>query len=313
MQKECFEFLSCDNKTKIHAVKWIPDNGSYKAVLQISHGMIEYIERYEKFAEFMTLNGYMVVGHDHLGHGQSVLSESELGYFSEANQSDILVEDMHQLRKIIQKEDTEKPYFMMAHSMGSYMLRKYLTIHGDNLRGAILCGTGYVSRITTTIGLVVVNILGRLRGWHYVSRFVEKYSFGKAYRSFDMTGADLKNSWLTRDTDIVKWYYAQPLCTFSFTVSGYKGLLEAVHFDCDMKNIKKIPKKLPIFIISGAEDPVGNMGVGVKKVYDMIKEAKNQDVTYKLYDNCRHEILNEFDKEKVYRDILAWTNVRIET
>ena len=313
MQKKEFKFLSKDVRTQIHAVKWLPDDGSYKAILQITHGMVEFIERYEAFAQFMTENGYMVTGHDHLGHGQSVLSEKELGYFTDECQSDVLIEDMHKLRTLIQQENAGVPYFMFAHSMGSYMLRKYLTIYNDNLRGAIICGTGYIPENTTALGLKIVDMLGKLRGWHHVSRMVEKLSFGKSYRQFDMTGRHPENSWLTRDKEIVSWYYSNPLCTFPFTLSGYRGLMEAVQYDCRQENVDKIPNKLPVFIISGSDDPVGDMGAGVKKVYDMIKASGNQDVTYKLYDGYRHEILNEIGKEQVYRDILAWTNVRIET
>lgn len=313
MQKKDFNFASADGRTQIHAVKWLPDDGNYKAILQITHGMIEFIERYEKFARFMVGNGYMIVGHDHIGHGQSVVSRKELGYFTEDGQSDVLVEDMHRLRTLVQGENTGVPYFMFAHSMGSYLLRKYLTVHGDNLRGAIICGTGYIPEKTTALGLKVVDFLGKVKGWHYVSRMVEKLSFGKPYKKFDMTGKNPANSWLTRDEEIVRWYYANPLCTFKFTVSGYKGLMETVQYDCRQENVDKIPKKLPVFIISGSDDPVGDLGIGVKKVYDMIKASGNQDVTYKLYDGYRHEILNEIGKEKVYNDILAWTNVRIET
>ena len=128
---EKFTFLSADGKTTIHAVKWIPEDGKYEAILQITHGMIEFVERYRLFAEFLTENGFMVVGHDHLGHGDSVASKDDWGYFAE-NPSDTVIADMHALRTMIQKENPGVPYFMMGHSMGSYMLRKYLTIHNDD-------------------------------------------------------------------------------------------------------------------------------------------------------------------------------------
>ena len=133
-KEEKFTFLSADGKTTIHAVKWIPEDGKYEAILQITHGMIEFVERYRPFAEFLTENGFMVVGHDHLGHGDSVASKDDWGYFAE-NPSDTVIADMHALRTMIQKENPGVPYFMMGHSMGSYMLRKYLTIHNDDLRG----------------------------------------------------------------------------------------------------------------------------------------------------------------------------------
>ena len=139
-----FTFLSNDGKTAVHAVKWAPDSGEYKGILQISHGMIEYIERYAPFAEFLTAKGYMVVGHDHIGHGQSVASQEDWGYFCEGNPSDVLVADMHKLRTMIQEDNPDVPYFMLGHSMGSFMLRKYLAVHSDKLRGAIIMGTGFI-------------------------------------------------------------------------------------------------------------------------------------------------------------------------
>ena len=128
-----------------------------------------------------------------------------------------------------------------------------------------------------------------------------------------MTGENPENSWLTKDVDIVKAYYNEPRCTYMFTVNGYKGLFEAVNFCCNVENAKKLPRKLPLFFVSGEQDPVGGLGKGVKQTYDMYKEVGMLDITYKLYKDDRHEILNETDKEKVFQDLLAWMNVRIDT
>lgn len=133
-----FTFLSNDGKTPVHAVKWTPESEKYKAILQITHGMLEFIERYASFAEFLTANGYMVVGHDHIGHGQSVVSSEDWGFFCEEAPSDVVVADMHKLRTLIQEENPDVPYFMLGHSMGSFMLRKYLAFHNDKLRGVII-------------------------------------------------------------------------------------------------------------------------------------------------------------------------------
>ena len=128
-----------------------------------------------------------------------------------------------------------------------------------------------------------------------------------------MTGKNPQNSWLTKDTEIVTKYYNEPRCCFKFTLNGYLGLMEAVLYDNQMDNVQKVPKKLPLFLVSGEDDPVGDCGVGVKKVYDMYKEAGLLDITYCLYENDRHEILNETDRDKVYADILSWMRVRITT
>lgn len=135
-----FTFLSNDRKTKVHAVKWAAENQTIRAILQIAHGMVEYIERYAHFAQFLTEQGYIVVGHDHIGHGESVSKQEDWGFFCEENPSDILVEDMHKLRLLIQEEHPDIPYFMLGHSMGSFLLRKYLGKYHENLRGAIIMG-----------------------------------------------------------------------------------------------------------------------------------------------------------------------------
>jgi alpha-beta hydrolase superfamily lysophospholipase len=308
-----FSFLSNDGKTAVHAVKWLPDSGEYNAILQITHGMVEYIERYEPFAEFLTSKGYMVVGHDHIGHGQSVESKDDWGFFYEGKPSDIVVEDIHKLRTLIQEENPDTPYFMLGHSMGSFMLRKYLCLHNDNLRGAIIMGTGFIPGNVTSLALGLTKLIGKVRGIKHRSKFIQSLAFGADYKNFDMTGEHPENSWLTKDVEIVKAYYNEPRCTYMFTVNGYKGLFEAVHFSCNPENAAKLPKKLPLFLVSGEQDPVGGLGKGVKDAYYMYQEAGMFDLTYKLYENDRHEILNETDKQVVYEDLLAWMNVRIDT
>ena len=308
-----FTFLSNDGKTAIHAVKWLPDSGEYSAILQITHGMVEYIERYAPFAEFLTSKGYMVVGHDHLGHGQSVASKEDWGFFYEGTPSDTVVADMHKLRTLIQEENPNTPYFMLGHSMGSFMLRKYLALHNENLRGAIIMGTGFIPEKMTNLALKLTGFVTKFRGVKYRSKLIQSLAFGADYKGFDMTGEKPEDSWLTKDVEIVKQYYNEPRCTFMFTVNGYKGLFEAVNYSCNPENAAKIPKKLPLFIVSGAQDPVGGLGKGVMDVYEMYKSAGIQDLTYKLYDNDRHEILNETDRKVVYSDLLAWMNVRIDT
>lgn len=310
-KEEHFGFLSKDGKTTIHAVKWMPETGEYRAILQITHGMVEYIERYRPFAEYLNDQGYLVVGHDHLGHGESIISEENWGFFTEKNPSDTLVEDMHQLRMKTQAENPGVPYYMLGHSMGSYMLRKYLCIHPEGVSGAVIMGTGCEADMTMKMGIFLCKAIAAFRGWNYRSKFLQSLSYSKPYKRFDLYGKDYTNSWLSKNVENVKEYYADPRCTFLFTVSGYQGLMEAVLFDNQMENINKVPKSLPIFFVSGADDPVGNLGEGVKKVYGMYKAAGITDITYKLYENDRHEILNETDREQVYADIASWLNVRV--
>ena len=311
MTKKETSFLSVDGKTNIHVIQWIPEKEPYKAILQITHGMIEFIDRYDKFASFLSDNGILVVGHDHLGHGESVVTKEDWGYIGDGT-SDWLIADMHTLRTNTMKEFPGVPYFMLGHSMGSYMLRKYLARYSEGLAGTIIMGTGYMPESTTKMAMTISKFLAKLFGWKHRSKFVESCSFAGPYKRYDVTGKDVKNSWLTKDTEIVAWYYHEPACTFKFTLNAYMALFEAVLEDCRQESVEKITKDLPVFIVSGQDDPVGDMGAGVKKVYDMFKEAGNKDVTYRLYENDRHEILNETDREKVFSDILAWILVHVE-
>jgi alpha-beta hydrolase superfamily lysophospholipase len=306
-RKEDFTFLSADGKTQIHAVRWIPEEGSYDAVLQITHGMVEFIERYDEFARFMNDKGFLVVGHDHLGHGASITSESEWGYFADAKHpSDVVVDDMHRLRTMIQGENPTLPYYMLGHSMGSYMLRKYLCIHGEGVDGAVIMGTGCVPDATTGSGIMLCDLMKIFMGDHHRSRLMQSLSYSKPYRQFDCYGKDLSNSWLSKNVDNVRQYMNDPRCTYIFTVNGYKGLMEAVRYDNQKSNIDRTPKDLPLLIISGADDPVGDLGEGVRKVFAKYSAAGCNRVTMKLYEGDRHEILNELDRDTVYNDICSW-------
>lgn len=307
-KKESFHFTSCGGRPEIHAVKWSPENGESRAILQITHGMVEYIERYDAFATFLTENGFTVVGHDHVGHGDSIVDDEDLGYVG-PDPSAIWVRDMQRLRE--KCEESGKPYFMLGHSMGSYLLRSYLAEHGEGLNGAIIMGTGYMPESTVKVANLVANVQGSILGWHHRSKLLQKLSYSKPYQRYNLDGTDPTNSWLTKDEAIVRKYYADPKCTYIFTCNAYKGLFDAVLYSCKTENIAKLPKSLPVFLVSGQDDPVGDLGVGVQKVNELYQAAGMTDVTMKLYANDRHEILNETDREQVYRDILAWMNERM--
>lgn len=311
MITEHFTFLSSDKETLIHAVKWLPDSRKYKAILQITHGMTEHILRYEEFAAFLTEHEYMVIGHDHLGHGTTAKRKEDFGYFTKSSPSDHLISDMHTLRITIRKENPNVPYFMMGHSMGSYLLRKYLSLHGESLEGSIIMGTGFVPPVAAVTGLFLIYAVALLKGWRYRSPFITGIMFGKSYKQFDQTGTDFSNSWLTRDAKIVEKNHSDPYTNFKFTLNGYRGLLETVFFDCRYKNIRKISKNLPVFFVSGDQDPVGDLGKGVRKTYDLFVKAGIKDVTIKLYKADRHELVNELDRLDVYSDLMDFMDKRL--
>ncbi len=307
---ESFRFLSADGKTQIHAVRLAPE-GEPRFAVQLVHGMAEHIARYSGFAEFLAANGILVVGHDHLGHGETAASDELLGYVTEENPSGVLVEDMHALRVLTQKEHPGLPYFMLGHSMGSYLLRKYLALHGEGLAGAVIMGTGFVSPAVAGLGVRLCGLTAIFRGWKHRSLMLGGLALGGGpYKKFDTTGTEPERSWLTRDAEIVRRYYADPRCGFLFTASGFRALFEAVAFACKPENAARIPKDVPLLVTSGEQDPVGDLGEGVKKADRMFREAGIRDVTLKLWPDCRHEILNELNREEVYAFILDWFNGR---
>lgn len=244
MRKSTVEFLSGDRGTKIHGVKWEPDNREIKGILQIIHGMAEYVERYENFAEYMTERGFLVVGHDHLGHGDSVVSKEYWGYFAPKNGSDILVEDIHTLRMMTQEEYPGIPYFILGHSMGSFLLRKYLSRYGENLRGAIIMGTGNQPDKIVKLGKRVCKFLVFFRGWNHRSKLVNHMAFSGNNKRFEAEGP---NAWLTKDRNVVSSYNSEARCTFIFTLNGFYNLFDTIHDINQPEHINMIPKELPCF------------------------------------------------------------------
>lgn len=306
VKKEVFSFLSKDGKTDIHAVKWMPPDGEVRAVLQVTHGMVEYIERYEEVAHYLAQRRFLVAGHDHLGHGASVNSEKDWGYFAKEKPSETAVADIYRLTRILRRQYPAYPYFILGHSMGSFLLRRYLVLHSGAVDGAILCGTGSQPDAAVRLGMLLCRLVGSLRGWHYRSRLLTQACFGRPYAQFDKTGKEVSKSWLSKNEESVTAYYKDARCTFTFTVNGYYGLFSTIYYDNRMKNIRKIRKNLPVLFIAGQDDPVGDFGRGVKKAYAQYRKAGIQDVKIKLYQNDRHEILQETDREQVFSDIFRW-------
>lgn len=308
MKKRTFKFTSADKITKIYAVKWEPEEKELKGILQISHGMIEYVERYEGFAEFLTQRGFLVVGNDHLGHGNSVRSQELWGYFAPEKGGDIVVKDLERLRRMMQKEHPNVPYFILGHSMGSFLLRKYLSKYGEGLQGAIIMGTGNQPAAVVTAGKGICRFLALFRGWEHRSKLVNNMAFSGNDKRFQGEG---RSAWLTKDKEIVKAYNQEPRCNFQFTLNGFYNLFDTIHYAGQPLHINEIPKDLPILFVSGKDDPVGSYGAGVKAVCEMYKKANIKDVTCRLYPADRHEILNELDREQVYQDIYGWIKGRM--
>lgn len=303
MKKE-FTYLSRDGVTRIHATAWIPKENP-RAILQLCHGMQERIARYHEFAEFLCQNGFYVTGNDHLGHGQSIQNEKEYGYFS-PNGNECLIGDLHTLRKKTQDHYPALPYFMLGHSMGSFLIRQYAMLHGNDLSGVIIVGTGSKPDLLLPVGRLLCRGMAAVLGWHYCSKLIDYMACGAFNKQFEP--ARTSSDWLTKDRQIVDTFLADPLCGHPFTVNAYYHMFRSIQFIQKKENIERLPKDLPLLLISGSCDPVGSNGKGVKQVFRAFQAAGIKDVQMQLYEDDRHEILNETDRDTVYHDLLNWMN-----
>lgn len=304
MKKEEFYFDSRDNGTKLHAVRWMPDSENVTGIVQIVHGMAEYMERYEELAAYLTERNFVVTGEDHLGHGKSVPEGGLQGYFCEQDPATVVVRDVHRLKKMTQELYPGVPYFILGHSMGSFITRNYICRYGTGIDGALILGTGMQSAGLLLASKTVAAVEGAFRGQRHVSRMMDKAAFGAYNKRIAEKRTDY--DWLSRDAERVDAYIADPDCGFVFTVNGFKTLFELISRAKKPENLRKIPAELPIFMASGAEDPVGNYGKGVEKAYRSLQGVGVRDLTLKLYPEDRHELMNEPDREQVMADIAEW-------
>lgn len=300
-----FTYTSSVGDLEIHAVKWIPENA--KAIFNITHGMAEHIDRYAGFAEFLAENGFAVYGHDHIGHGKSLSDKYKPGYFGDKNaEGTVFVDDNKLIVDIAKEENPGLPVFFFGHSMGSFVARKYLALYGDELKGAIVCGTGGPNP-AAGFAVFLAGVLGKVKGPEADGTLINNIAFGSYNKK---TENKTPFDWLTKDEAIVDKYIADPLCGFLFSNNGFKDMLGLLSFVNSADCYASTCKTLPIYLIAGADDPVGEYGKGVEKVYEAYK-ANGNPVECKLYEGDRHEILNEFDKDAVMNDILAWLNKNV--
>ncbi len=307
---EDFFFESSTGKNRIHARKCIPDTAP-KAVIQIAHGIAEHINRYEDFMNFLAENGYVAVGNDHLGHGQSFESIGDEGFFAEENGWDYVVEDMDRLREQMRQEYHDLPYIFFGHSMGSFLTRTYLIRHPEKYDAAILSGTGHQGKALVLAGYTAANLMVRSKGPRGDGQMLNDMAFGSYCKRIPNPRTPF--DWLSRDEENVDRYIADPLCGFVAKVSLYRDMMYGVKFITSQKNIDTMSKEQPIYFMSGDADPVGDYGKGVQKAYDAFCKAGLKDVTIRLYPDGRHEMLNEVNKGKVYQDILNWLNAKVAT
>lgn len=299
-------FLSSDGKTKIHVNKWTPENTYVRGVIQIAHGVAEYGYRYHHFAEFLCDQGFVVVANDHLGHGNSIIPDKPRLYFGENEGWWYVVDDMEKLRCKTAQEYPGRPYFLFGHSMGSFLSRSYLIRYPGQMDGCILCGTGHPSKVTILGGKVVSGVERKRLGAEKFSALTDQLAFGSYNKKFAPSRTQV--DWVSANEENVDAYVKDPLCGGETTVGLFQELLFGLRFITKQTNINKMNKNQPILFIAGKNDPVGNMGKGVQKAYRCFQKAGIKDVELKLYEEMRHEILNEKRREEVYKDIMEWLN-----
>ena len=303
-----FTFLSADGKTAIHAAEWMPE-GTPRAVLQIVHGVSEHTLRYAPFAEYLTAHGFAVVGHDHLGHGTTVAPGAPRLYFGPRGSWDWVVQDVETLRKLSREQFPGIPYFLLGHSMGSFLARTHLIRHPGVTDGAVIMGTGQMAPLLIKGGRAVAAI-ERLRvGEEHGSPLVQALSFKTYNKIFapNRTGFD----WLSVNEENVDSYISHPLCGGNPSIGLFREMLWGMGFIAKPEQLKRMDVTTPILFISGGMDPVGDLGKGVERAYESFRAAGVQDVSLKLYPGLRHEILNETEREMVYEDVRLWLESKL--
>lgn len=304
-----FWLPSSDGSSRLHTVLWEPD-GEVERLLLISHGMTEHVMRYRPFARYLTGHGTAVIGHDHLGHGKTV-QDGRYGYFADKKGAICVIRDMRRVARWLRKQYPGRPLFMLGHSMGSFFLRRYLTIYGQGLSGAIIMGSGDQPLLLVAAGRLLSQGIGLAFGKEHRSKLLHQLVLGRCNRGF--LPSRTESDWLSKCSASVDSFRSDPLCQFRFTCSAYSDFFSIL---MDLKLHRQeaaIPKTLPLLLVSGEDDPVGDLGKGVKRILRRYRQVGMTDVNMILYPGDRHEILNETDKEKVWSDILQWLEGRCLT
>lgn len=299
--KEQKSFLSPDKETEIVYYVYTPDR-TPKGIVHIIHGMCEYMERYEHFAEYLCDNGLVVCGQDLRGHGRSAVTKDDLGFFGAKKGYDLFSKDTEALRLIMREKYKRLPYIMFGHSMGSLILRDYIIDHGNDIDGAVLAGTvglGYPVKK----GIIMTELSARFKG----GRMRNKSLKDTVMKVFDLSFPEkTPRAWISRDTSVGIDNEKDELCNFMFTARGCNDLLRLYDNVSYPEFAEDIPKSLPILMISGEDDPIGEKGKGVKKLFEALENAEINNLTLKLYEGARHELVNETNKEEVFSDVLQW-------
>lgn len=302
-----FSAPSSDGVHTLSGVVFLP-SGERRGYFHVVHGMTEYIGRYEHFLCEMAEAGWVAFGYDNLGHGKSVLDESELGFIADEDGWDLLARDVKAFSQAViaafgDGERNTLPYCLMGHSMGSFIVRLAVERYVTPTR-LIVMGTGG-SNPMAGLGILLTEVVKIFRGSRHVSALINQMAFGDYNKRFPGEEAQAPDPWLTTDVEIRKKYGNDPYCNFQFTVSAMGDLIRLTKYTNSKRWYAQYPKEVPVLLVSGEMDPVGGYGKGVREVETRLKVA-GADVTAILYDGARHEILNDFSYPNVVKDIVTF-------
>jgi alpha-beta hydrolase superfamily lysophospholipase len=303
-----YNFASFTGVCQIWGNVYTPDDNYVKAVMVIHHGMAEHQQRYLDFIEFLTSNNIAVYMHDMANHGKSNQNFDETGYFGKKDGYVALVKDFKKTFYMAKNQYPNKDIIVMGHSMGSFVVRCFTAWYPNaGFKGAIYMGTGGANPIAT-IGDKVSALVAKATGYTKKSKLLDKMTFGSYGDKFEKRTA---YDWLTRDTNVVDAYIADKYSGFLFSAQGMNDLVKLNISSNSDEWYEKVPKDVAILLTSGAMDPVGDYSNGINQIGDKLKQTGHTNVTVKLYPDCRHEILNELNKEEVYNDILNWVTEKV--
>lgn len=297
-------FLSADGKSTVSAKIYVPKEREIVGVVQLAHGMMDHVGRYEELADFLTGEGYVFAGNDHLGHGETAATEENFGFFAEKNGVGKVLCDLYSMNEYLRAEFEGFKPVIMGHSMGSFLSRLYVRKYPETVSGHIIHGTGGPMGIILPLGISLVSTIMLFKGQRAHSKLVANMAFMGYNSKFPKEEGSV--AWLTRDVARVSGDDRNEYTTFKFSLSAYRDLFRMVGWSNDNRWFNEYPKDMPTLIMSGDMDPVGKYGKGPKFVYDKLIKKGASDVSIKLYEGARHELFNETCQKEVFLDMKAW-------
>jgi len=275
-----------------------------KAIVQVLHGMAEYGSRYARLAQALAAAGYTTYAHDHRGHGKSIPDGSPPGHMADDDSWNRVVEDSHGVNREIAKRHPGLPIIMLGHSMGSFVLQQLLFEHPNDMVAAALSASNGKPPAIATIGKLLARLERARVGRRKPSPVLQRLTFGEYNKAFAPTRTEF--DWLSRDPEEVDKYIADPLLGFAVSTQTWLDLMNALSRIANPSNVAKVPKGMPLYLLAGDKDQVGDSGKGMQSLYDAYKRAAIFDVRLKLYPNGRHEMFNETNRQEVTDDFIAW-------